>query len=291
MMQSGMNQETVIKAAVGYLQAVSKALGVPVLWKTIRAYNAYSIPVENLDHCSPFCRRIKAHTSLLRKCVAMHRSELLPTDPANRVPRLRRCHAGVYEMVVTVPGEHRPIGILYAGPWRMESLSCGVRGLEKEYLDLPVYDEEKGETASRLLELIANQIVSSRIDDDRNDAAGFGDRRIQQVKALVKRAYGRCIPVEEMASTACLSKSRFLHLFKETEGMSYGAYCRKVRMEFAGNLLVGTGLSVTEISNMAGYQDPNNFSSAFRAFAGMSPTQFRKTQRNHTGAKGRHSGE
>ena len=122
MMLNGMSEESAAEGVVAYLRAVSKALGVPVLWKTIRAYNAYNIPVENHDHCHPFCRAVKAHTSLLRKCVAMHRTELLPTDPANAVPRLRRCHAGVYEMIVTVPGEHRPIGILYAGPWRMESL-------------------------------------------------------------------------------------------------------------------------------------------------------------------------
>lgn len=277
-MQYRENRDPTGKEAVAYLRAVSEALGVPVMWKTVRAYNAYRIPAEMHDHCNPFCRGIKAHQSLVRRCAEIHRNELFRTARDEKVPALRRCHAGVYEIVVPVLSEGRSVGVLYAGPWRMEEEPCVQQAMDKEYLSLPQYDDTQGETARLLLELVAHWISASGIDIDQD--IGQGDSRIEKVKTLLSRSPGQLIPAEDAAAAACLSKFRFLHLFKESEGVSYGAYCKALRIDFGKNLLLGTRLSITEISSMCGYRDPNNFSSAFHAHVGVSPTVFRRSQGN-----------
>jgi len=278
LMQYEENRDPTGKKAVAYLRAVSEAIGVPVLWKTVRAYNAYRIPSEMHDHCNPFCRGVKAHQSLVRRCAEIHRTELFRADRDEKAPALRRCHAGVYEIVVPVLSEGRSVGVLYAGPWRMEEEPCIPQAMEKEYLSLPQYDDTQGETARLLLELVAHWISASGIDSDQGHNPGQGDSRIEKVKTLLSRSPGRLKSAEEAAATVCLSRFRFLHLFKESEGVSYGAYCKALRIDFAKNLLLGTRLSITEISSMCGYGDPNNFSSGFHAHVGVSPTVFRRSQ-------------
>ncbi len=50
-------------------------------------------------------------------------------------------------------------------------------------------------------------------------------------------------------------------------------------MQTAQKMLAETGLQITEIANMIGYENPNKFTSAFREVYGVTPTEFRKSVR------------
>ena len=56
-------------------------------------------------------------------------------------------------------------------------------------------------------------------------------------------------------------------------------YLRTYRLQVAQKLLLETELSVTEIANKIGYENPNKFTSAFKETYGSSPTEFRKSVR------------
>jgi len=66
-------------------------------------------------------------------------------------------------------------------------------------------------------------------------------------------------------------------LFKETTGKNFKEYVMEKRMEYAGELLKTTAYKVAEISGMAGFEDPEYFSSLFKAKYGQTPTQYRKS--------------
>lgn len=66
-------------------------------------------------------------------------------------------------------------------------------------------------------------------------------------------------------------------LFKETTGKNFKEYVVDKRMEYAAELLKSTSHKVTEVSNMAGFENAEYFSSLFKAKYGMTPTQFRKS--------------
>lgn len=65
-------------------------------------------------------------------------------------------------------------------------------------------------------------------------------------------------------------------LFKETTGKNFKEYVVDKRMEYAAELLKSTSHKVTEISNMAGFENAEYFSSLFKTKYGMTPTQYRK---------------
>lgn len=65
-------------------------------------------------------------------------------------------------------------------------------------------------------------------------------------------------------------------LFKEATGKNFKEYVMDKRMEYAAQLLKSTSHKVTEISGMAGFENPEYFSSLFKNKFGMTPTQYRK---------------
>ena len=73
-------------------------------------------------------------------------------------------------------------------------------------------------------------------------------------------------------------------LFKEATGKNFKEYVMDKRMEYARELLRTTAYKVAEVSNMAGFENSEYFSSLFKVKYGQTPTQYRKSCRNNEGA-------
>jgi AraC-like DNA-binding protein len=57
---------------------------------------------------------------------------------------------------------------------------------------------------------------------------------------------------------------------------SYQRILDDVRKTLSRDFLLNSAMSISRISWRLGYQDPSNFSRAFRNWYGMSPQQYRK---------------
>ena len=73
-----------------------------------------------------------------------------------------------------------------------------------------------------------------------------------------------------------LSYSHMAAEFRKEKGMSMGEYHNSVRMKKACHLLRSTLMPVGEIAEKLGFADMLYFSKKFHAFAGVSPTDYRK---------------
>ena len=82
--------------------------------------------------------------------------------------------------------------------------------------------------------------------------------------------------IEQLAQEAGLSPTALKKCFRGVYGSSIYAYLREYRLQTAQRLLAETSLPVAEIARQVGYENPNKFSSAFRATAGLTPTEYRK---------------
>jgi transcriptional regulator GlxA family with amidase domain len=111
------------------------------------------------------------------------------------------------------------------------------------------------------------------------------DARIEKTIEFITQNFHRNCSVEELASVACLSTSRFAHLFKECTGTGPGAYLESVKLNKAKSLLVGTSLPVSDIAHQpisdiahqTGFCNPFYFSQRFHEKFGSSPTGYRKS--------------
>jgi AraC family transcriptional regulator, arabinose operon regulatory protein len=81
--------------------------------------------------------------------------------------------------------------------------------------------------------------------------------------------------VAALAALANVSPAHFTALFNEQTGCSPRDYLHLLRIHQACQLLHDTQLPIKEIAARLGYQDPFHFSRQFRAFEGVSPTEYR----------------
>jgi AraC family transcriptional regulator, arabinose operon regulatory protein len=82
--------------------------------------------------------------------------------------------------------------------------------------------------------------------------------------------------VSALAALANLSQAHFSVLFKQQTGCSPRDYLHLLRIHRACQLLRGSTLNVKEIASKLGYQDQFHFSRQFKAFQGLSPTEYRE---------------
>lgn len=100
--------------------------------------------------------------------------------------------------------------------------------------------------------------------------------KLMIIKDLIRSNLDQSITVEEMASAAGYSISRFLHLFRNTTGFSPHQYLMQERMEKARELLSCTALPVSAIAADCGFADESHLIRLFKRNTGMTPTKFRR---------------
>ena len=104
-------------------------------------------------------------------------------------------------------------------------------------------------------------------------------KRIDSAVDYIDANYNRQISLADVAKAAHLSVSRLAHLFKEQMEMTVIDYLRSVRIDHARKLLLATDESCTRISYELGYNNQSYFCHTFKKIVGMTPRQFRKSNR------------
>lgn len=86
----------------------------------------------------------------------------------------------------------------------------------------------------------------------------------------------------ELASWSNLPSARFARLIKRFFGLTPSQYISKARIAAASTFLRETEQTVADIAVACGFEDHSSFTRAFRKIAGVSPTQYRETVRQHS---------
>ena len=108
----------------------------------------------------------------------------------------------------------------------------------------------------------------------------MGNQAVSHSQALAMKNYieqnlTRPLDIETLAATVHLSRSRALHLFKETYNVTPYHYYLSQKLELAQTMLKCTTLSVQEISERLGFSDYHHFSGFFKKWGGVSPSRYR----------------
>ena len=81
--------------------------------------------------------------------------------------------------------------------------------------------------------------------------------------------------VADLAESYGMSEGHFIRQFKMYTGQTPLGYRSLKRVEMAKSLLVGTDMSVTDISESLGVEDTHYFSRVFKRHVGVSPREYR----------------
>lgn len=157
----------------------------------------------------------------------------------------------------------------FFAPRNPEFLTASIKRCELEL----VYREEQYQ------ELISAEVSTMFIRLKRQlDETAFGPHS-DEFKALrmdLFRNPNRYRGVADMTKTVNLSRSRFAVLYKELFGISPKSDLINARIEKASYLLSLGTLSLTEISEICGYQSIYHFIRQFRTVVGTTPGAYKK---------------
>jgi AraC-like DNA-binding protein len=93
--------------------------------------------------------------------------------------------------------------------------------------------------------------------------------------------YQQDISKESLERTVDRKYEYLCQVFKRYSGTTIVLYTNQLRIQQAKHLLMNTGQSVREIGEAVGYQDPFYFSRMFKRLEGLSPQQFRQTDKHN----------
>jgi AraC-like DNA-binding protein len=177
----------------------------------------------------------------------------------------------------------QPNAVLFVEPETREG-----RAITERYLRAgiaPVPDDALGDLVPALFAAWEDAWQGRRGEDDVADAARrvvqaltggtpptiASDERILRAIAYVKANLDRPITLDEVASEACLSPSRFRHLFVEETGMGLRPYLLWRRFLRVWELLMG-GASLSAAAHAAGFADAAHLSRTSRSTFGFPPS-------------------
>ena len=106
--------------------------------------------------------------------------------------------------------------------------------------------------------------------------AGLADAQLAKSLNSIPSNPAEAWTLEQLAGVAGMSRASFANRFKETVGVSVGAYLTTWRMSLAQSLLK-KGQSVTQTTFDVGYQSPASMARVFRAHTGLSPRAWLKS--------------
>lgn len=162
----------------------------------------------------------------------------------------------------------------------------------RDYLLKPVADEDLAVVLTRMASSLARANAARRLEalfqrqafdpefvsffrllmDEsvkKDDLAGYAARRIQE-------RFDTDISVGDVASELRVSESTLGKRFKRVTGCTFVEYATMVRIRKALEFLADPTCRVNEVACKVGIADTRYFSSIFKRYTGLTPSQFRK---------------
>jgi AraC-like DNA-binding protein len=101
--------------------------------------------------------------------------------------------------------------------------------------------------------------------------------QIYDVMKYISKHYSENLTAEQCSKQSNMSYSYFSRNFKKISGMTFKDYLNLVRITNAERLLMTTDLSVSEISQMVGYNSESYFIATYKEIKSVTPLAFRRS--------------
>ncbi|GAB2792549.1 AraC family transcriptional regulator [Rhabdobacter roseus] len=133
---------------------------------------------------------------------------------------------------------------------------------------------------SRVLELVALQMEqfgtpTPTHEEMRPDEA----EKLHELRKYLDANFLSELSLTQLSRICLLNEFKVKRGFKLLFGTTVFNYLRKLRMEYAGNLLRHGGYSVDEVAAVLGYEHAQHFSVAFKKYTGVSPSQYQRSSK------------
>lgn len=104
-------------------------------------------------------------------------------------------------------------------------------------------------------------------------------RWLQQVKELLHAHFLDDLSLAAIAQEAGVHPVHLCREFRRHYASTVGQYIRRLRMEYACQMMLNPDISLGEIASAAGFADQSHFARSFKRLVGMPPAAFRSKLR------------
>ncbi|GAB3319198.1 hypothetical protein GCM10027299_11520 [Larkinella ripae] len=128
---------------------------------------------------------------------------------------------------------------------------------------------------SRVLELLALEIEQFQTPAGPSDTMPSDEvEKLHHLKAYLNSHFLADHSLAQLSRYCLLNEFKVKKGFKQLFDTTVFNYLRKLRMEYAGQLLRNSALSVDEVADRLNYEHSQHFSIAFKKYTGISPSQY-----------------
>ena len=113
----------------------------------------------------------------------------------------------------------------------------------------------------------------------RNEGIFSESTMLERLRQYIESNLSLPLTLQEQAQFAHLHPNYLIRFFKKHMGVPPMRYVMQAKLEKAVSLLENTDIPVTELADLLGFSDINQFYKRFRAYTGTSPTEFRDSFR------------
>lgn len=164
---------------------------------------------------------------------------------------------------------------LHAGVFRCrfdEKIYAVFKELVQEHQAKP-YIQQSAENVLLIYLLTIISRITRNIDNRRKVTD------IENVIMAMSNSFDEPYDINKYAKICSLSPSRFSHKFKQVMGKAPLKYFINIKLKRAKEFLKFSDLSISEIAERVGYDNPLYFSRTFRKAFGISPTGYRNKEK------------
>lgn len=149
----------------------------------------------------------------------------------------------------------------------------------KERLDEVTLDLLTLSASNLLNQLRAYSLNRSRklISSNAYPASGYG--LVDRINGLLEESLEENVSILQLSQRLASSESNLRKRFKQLTGISLGSYLVHYKLNRAVKLLVHADDSLTQIALDCGYDSLAAFSRSFKKQLGVTPSQYRKTEK------------
>jgi AraC-like DNA-binding protein len=108
-----------------------------------------------------------------------------------------------------------------------------------------------------------------------NNIGSNSYEKLEKIIQYINKNLHKHISIQELAEMMCLTHDHFSKVFKKILGMSPCEYIQMKRIERAQTLLLTSHLSITQIAEKVGVNNPSQFTRLFTKIAQCSPREYR----------------
>ena len=174
------------------------------------------------------------------------------------------------ELCQRLLGREKTQVVLFSSYQNYEYFRSAIQMGVADYLLKPLTYQALTETFAKLKEKLDESNPSAS-----EQPVGYYEGLIQQVEDYL-RGHMQDATLTRCAKRVALSPSYLSRIYKEYSGKNFADRLLELRMERACELLDNPDYRAYDVAYDVGYDSPNNFSRAFKAYTGWTPSEYRR---------------